>query len=340
MKCPKCNYTSFDYSQVCPKCGKDNSEEQARLKFSPNKPDPPFFLASLVGMAGSGSPEITGNMGVTGFSDDVYGEMDAKDLLIALDDLDGDNTKPDAPEMPDPSRDEIVFETGDSKEEPLEPLEPADDEILFDLEPSSEEIEIESVARDPLDMQDFISGSPDDTQIPIEVTEVEEETPVAQSAKTAAPSDDVDLFLADEPENLEPPKNETGAPEINFTSEDPDSPELFLSLDDLSDSESKHKPSAPSTVAEDEILFELEESPEPDGEPFKIEVAEEKDFWNSDKIDKQTADSEPEATEDRKAEAPSKKAIDLEEEVNLFSDLDIEPLDLDLSLEDLGEKPG
>jgi len=335
MKCPKCNYTSFDYSQVCPKCGKDNSEEQARLKFSPNKPNPPFFLASLIGAAGAETPEMADSELGTHFSDDAYGEMDAKDLLIALDDLDGDAGKPDSPEMLDPSGDEIVFETGDLVEEPPETFEPANDEILFDLEPSSDGKRSDD--GDPLDMGNFISDGANDTQIPVETAKIGEEKPVAPPIETA--DDEVDLFLADEPERAEKPEDTKDVTEIDFASEDLDSPELFLSLDDLSDSDSKQRPSESSAEAEDEILFELEETPDPDGTPSKKEIRDEKDFWNSDEIDKQTADSEPEKSEDRKTDRSTKKSTDLEEEANLFSDLDIEPLDLDLSLEDLEKKP-
>ncbi|MCF8131113.1 MAG: hypothetical protein K9N10_21585 [Deltaproteobacteria bacterium] len=338
MKCPKCNYTSFDYSQVCPKCGKDNSEEQDRLKFSPNKPNPPFFLASLIGAAGAENPEMADSELNTHFSDDAYGEMGAKDLLIALDDLDGDAGKPDSPEMLDPSGDEIVFETGDLVEEPSENSEPANDEILFDLEPSSEGIESDD--GDPLDMGNFISDSATDTRIPVESAKIEEKKPVARPIETAAADDDeVDLFLADEPESTEKAEDAKDVTEIDFASEDLDSPELFLSLDDLSDGDSKQRPSESSAEAEDEILFELEETPDPDGTPSKEEITDAKDFWNSDEINKQTADSEPEKVEDRKTDPSTKKSTDLEEEANLFSDLDIEPLDLDLSLEDLEEKP-
>jgi hypothetical protein len=335
MKCPKCNYTSFDYSQVCPNCGKDNSEEQARLKFSPNKPNPPFFLASLIGAAGTQTPEMADSELGTHFSDDAYGEMDAKDLLIALDDLDGGAGKPDSPEILDPSGDEIVFETGDLGEEPPETFEPANDEILFDLEPSSEGIKSDD--GDPLDMGNFISDGANDTRIPVEPAKIEEEKPVARPIVNA--DDQVDLFLADEPEPEEKPEDTKDVTEIDFASEDLDSPELFLSLDDLSDSDSKKRPSESSAEAEDEILFELEETPEPDGASSKKEITDEKDFWNSDEIIKQTADSEPEKSESRKTDPSTKKSTDLEEEANLFSDLDIEPLDLDLSLEDLGKKP-
>jgi hypothetical protein len=341
MKCPKCNYTSFDYSQVCPKCGKDNSEEQARLKFSPHKPDPPFFLASLIGMAGSETHQAAGSEGGEPFSDNGYGEMGAKDLLIALDDLDGKDTEPDdAPEMPDLSTDEIVFETVDTAEEPLETLEPAEDEILFELEPASEETEAEGGDRDPLDMRDFINDPPGETPIAIEAAEINEEKPVPQPAEaTAVANDDgVDLFLADEPEIEEELAHNIDATEIDLTAEDPDSSELFLSLDDLSDTTPGQAPPAQTDLAEEEILFELEEVPETGGEPAKNEMTDQTDFWNSDEPDTQVPGSKPKPTEGEKTVTTSEKSKALEEEVNLFSDMDIEPLDLDLSLDEL-EKP-
>ncbi len=49
MKCPKCGYISFDYNQVCPKCSKDISAEQARLNLPSFRPDTPFLLEAFVG---------------------------------------------------------------------------------------------------------------------------------------------------------------------------------------------------------------------------------------------------------------------------------------------------
>jgi len=49
MKCPKCDYVSFDYNQVCPKCEKDISDEQAKLNLPQYRPNPPYLLAMLTG---------------------------------------------------------------------------------------------------------------------------------------------------------------------------------------------------------------------------------------------------------------------------------------------------
>ena len=49
MKCPKCGYISFDSNQVCPKCNKDISAEQAKLNLPAFKPEPPALLGALIG---------------------------------------------------------------------------------------------------------------------------------------------------------------------------------------------------------------------------------------------------------------------------------------------------
>jgi hypothetical protein len=49
MKCPKCKYTTFDYFDMCPRCGKDISGEKAKLHIIAIKPNTPFLLGSLTG---------------------------------------------------------------------------------------------------------------------------------------------------------------------------------------------------------------------------------------------------------------------------------------------------
>jgi len=49
MKCPKCKYTTFDYFDKCPRCGKDLSGEKAKLHIMSIKPNTPFLLGSLTG---------------------------------------------------------------------------------------------------------------------------------------------------------------------------------------------------------------------------------------------------------------------------------------------------
>ena len=47
MKCPKCKYTTFDYLDSCPRCGKDLVAEKANLNIFSFKPSPLFLLGSV-----------------------------------------------------------------------------------------------------------------------------------------------------------------------------------------------------------------------------------------------------------------------------------------------------
>lgn len=49
MKCPKCKYTTFDYADTCPRCGKDISGEKSKLNILSIQPNTPFLLGSLTG---------------------------------------------------------------------------------------------------------------------------------------------------------------------------------------------------------------------------------------------------------------------------------------------------
>jgi hypothetical protein len=49
MKCPNCNYTSFDHNEICPKCKQDISSERDRMKHPKYKENPPFLLGALIG---------------------------------------------------------------------------------------------------------------------------------------------------------------------------------------------------------------------------------------------------------------------------------------------------
>jgi len=49
MKCPKCKFTTFDYLDTCPRCGKSMAREKTNLNIFSVKPNPPFVLGSLTG---------------------------------------------------------------------------------------------------------------------------------------------------------------------------------------------------------------------------------------------------------------------------------------------------
>lgn len=52
MKCPKCGYTSFDYSQPCPRCNRDISGERKKMNLPSYKPTPFYLLSALLGESG------------------------------------------------------------------------------------------------------------------------------------------------------------------------------------------------------------------------------------------------------------------------------------------------
>lgn len=49
MKCPKCGYISFDYTQACPKCNRDTTVEREKLKLPSFKPATLSLLGGLIG---------------------------------------------------------------------------------------------------------------------------------------------------------------------------------------------------------------------------------------------------------------------------------------------------
>lgn len=60
MKCPKCNYTSFDYLDTCKKCGKDLTEHKEK-----------FNLRSLLFASGAGTGAAAGEAAAA--ADDSFG---------------------------------------------------------------------------------------------------------------------------------------------------------------------------------------------------------------------------------------------------------------------------
>jgi len=90
MKCSKCKYTTFDYADTCPRCGKDISGEKAKLHILAIKPNTPFLLGSLTGDLGDSSaafvvPEAVKDPSESMSSDtgDIYD--DGSELSINID---------------------------------------------------------------------------------------------------------------------------------------------------------------------------------------------------------------------------------------------------------------
>lgn len=76
MKCPKCDYITFDQLDACPRCGKDLTEEKTKCNISFYKPNTPFLLESLIGSLG-GSIALNGGAGKG-----TKGRPETKDKII------------------------------------------------------------------------------------------------------------------------------------------------------------------------------------------------------------------------------------------------------------------
>jgi hypothetical protein len=98
MKCPKCKYTTFDYFDTCPRCGKDIVGEKAKLHIIAIKPNTPFLLGSLIGdltesSAASVVPESVKDAG------EIYD--DGSELNINIDEEPVIDLESEAPDISD-----------------------------------------------------------------------------------------------------------------------------------------------------------------------------------------------------------------------------------------------
>lgn len=142
MKCPKCDYTSFDHNESCPKCGNALSSERKEMNLHPYKPEPPFLLGALVGSE-------DGNAGEREAQAPAESQAGQEELMANLDQLEAAYSKRDAPE-----EEELTFDLTDDATEAEEVKrdlgddgnEAADIRTLdFDIEPQQPELDAVSL---------------------------------------------------------------------------------------------------------------------------------------------------------------------------------------------------
>ena len=137
MKCPKCKYITFDYLDVCPRCGRDMSEEKAKLSIFSIKPDPPSLLGSLTGDLNTSSIELRVPESIK------KGDEDMK--------LKGEEVYDDGSELNINIDEEPLSESGEGAELDFGDLSSSDDEkeLELDFVPDaiSPEIEMEDVSQ-------------------------------------------------------------------------------------------------------------------------------------------------------------------------------------------------
>ena len=177
MKCPKCGYISFDYNQVCPKCSKDISAEQAKLNIPAFRPETPYFLEALTGEANESSTGIgmgtstgvdTGEYGMgAGFDDS--GAFDTEEVEFG---------------------DSIEMDEGDIHDEPVEESVSAFDFEELETPAGEEEVTLEESVTD-YDLES------DEEEITMEMGDFSEEEPEAVRTATPEPSTEEDEFGID-----------------------------------------------------------------------------------------------------------------------------------------------
>jgi hypothetical protein len=286
MKCPKCNYVSFDYNQVCPKCSKDISAEQDKLHIPPFRPNPPAALGALIGEA-SDSPA---SMSMSDSSELDYGPQQD----IRLDDSSAlDSGEVDFKDSGDLG---VRMETGDGMGFGGETGEYAQDLSDFEFEsPVDEDLSfepIESPVSEDLTLEPAESPA-EEVESPADLDLDVEKEAAASSDKKDGLLDSSELNLdeisLDEPESPEATEGlgSTGEAELSLDSLDLEGEgdestqsrdSIELNLDDLKVNETgelqvgaKAAPaeSGAAPLGSDEISLEeipLEENPSLDAE--------------------------------------------------------------------------
>ncbi|MEJ2587679.1 MAG: hypothetical protein P8165_08890 [Deltaproteobacteria bacterium] len=209
MKCPKCNYVSFDHNDACPKCGNALATERDEMNLPRFKPDPPFLLGTLIGSDDGTSVETAAQV------PDAR-QADQEELMANLDELAAAYSEREAPEAeeltfdiePEPPAtksfeidtpsepavsDDVKLDL--SFDEPgaadigtlefdIEPEQPEIDAIGFDEEPEKAKVD-QNEARTQIQGQEA-----DDSQIDIESPE-RTETPIEFELDRALSEDQI-----------------------------------------------------------------------------------------------------------------------------------------------------
>lgn len=182
MRCTKCGYISFDHNQICPKCNKDISDEQAKLNLPTYKISPPSLLGMLTGSGDESSvgftldsDEALRDAGVgLDFEDTSMMESDGlefgdddQDLEISLNDETGEFELPEI-DLDEESGDGADIDLGGEEEE----LSLDEDEASFeggdDSDDTSDDLDLDlgdvSMEKGDDDAADSLDGiSPDES---------------------------------------------------------------------------------------------------------------------------------------------------------------------------------
>jgi len=264
MKCPKCNYVSFDYNQVCPKCSKDISAEQDKLHIPAFRPNPPAALGALIGEANESQVGIRmSDSSELGYGSDQDIRLDDSSALGS-----GEVAFKDSGDLgASMGAEGMAFggETGEYAQDVVSDFEfesPVDENLSFESveSPVDEDLTLEP-AESPVDLdlgaEEEAAASPDKKEGLLDSNELnleeisldEAETPGATEGIGAAEEADLNLDALDlEGEEAEPTRsedsielnlddlkvNETGQLEVGAEKAPPDSRGGMLASDEIS----------------------------------------------------------------------------------------------------------
>ena len=307
MKCQKCNFISFDYNQACPKCGNDLSQEKDLMNFPSYKPAPPSLLGALTGEIG-----VTDDDAMIPHPDASAEGAEAEELLISL-----DNLSPDAPES-------MQFEP--------------------EVVPAAREGDMEAGEGDALEelsiSLDDLSGEDEPIQLEPEAAPatIEKETEVGGGEAPEELSISLD-DLSDQESIPFEPETTPAATEKEMETGDGDAlEELSISLDDLSDEESiPFEPEAAAATEKeiaDELIVESDLT-------LSEEAESKKDaFWDARALEETMADMKFDNGLEEGGTPPpeDEEPLNGAKEKESFLDLELEPLELDIELEESDKK--
>ncbi len=309
MKCPKCSYISFDYNQVCPKCSKDISAEQARLNLPSFRPDTPFLLEMLIGEV----DESTGALDTGEFSDI---EGDTAEFGVETDYFESDEG-PDTEEVEfsdenlDATVDEGTLSTFDFEE-----LESGTDgaEVTFDT--SVTDFDVES------DLEGIGTTTGEITEEETDATGISLSEPDAQEDELDLDADSVSLEDFDLTD---------GAGEEKAWVDEDEGPTVDLEYAETQKEPPEEVAVLPDGLEGQEVTLDVDSS-----DVDLDEAGRATDLWTDDgdevtlDLDDLTVDETGELKVDK-----DEAAHEAEEDLSL----DLDDLDIDLDLDDSEEKP-
>jgi hypothetical protein len=307
MKCTKCGYISFDYNQVCPKCSKDISAEQARLNLPSFRPDTPYLLEMLIGEI----DESGAGLDTHEFSDI---EGDTAEFGTGTDYFDSEGPDTEEVEFSDEylgaEADEGTLSTFD-----FEDQESGSDEAELTFDTSVTDFDLES------DIEGIGTTTGELTEEETDATGISLSEPDAQEDELDLDLDSVsldDFDLSDAAGEEEAWDDEDEGPTLNL--EYPDSqneePEVAVLPDGLEGQEATLDMDSPDSEAK--------------------EAASATDLWKDD------GDEVALDLDDLTVDESGELRVEMDETVHETEadlSLDLDDLDIDLDLDDSEEKP-